>query len=318
MGENLDSSAPASVYGAPFEHQIAIRLSSIRLLPLSFLAVSPREQWTASSDLWPTEPLPAGVDAVAYHSLRQDEEMPVRTLHGDWLRYVWLSYLNYYIDFTIGYEEYLKKFSSKTRNTLRRKAKKVQKENNGVLDIRGFHTVEQLKDFKAHALPLSGRTYQDKLFDGGLPTDDSFWDSARDLAREDALRAYLLFMGDRPVSYLFLPGRDRELAYSHLGYDPEFRNLSVGTVLLWTALQQLFEEGRFERLDFTEGEGPQKQRYATHSERCCSVIFFRRNARFRTYTFLHRTVESSVTSLASVLQRIGLRQSFRKWLRSSA
>jgi hypothetical protein len=72
------------------------------------------------------------------------------------------------------------------------------------------------------------------------------------LAAGGQVRAYLLFDGERP--YLYCPVQGDVVIYRYLGYDPDYARMSVGTVLQWLALEELFREARFRMFDFTEGE----------------------------------------------------------------
>jgi CelD/BcsL family acetyltransferase involved in cellulose biosynthesis len=85
----------------------------------------------------------------------------------------------------------------------------------------------------------------------------------RDLATEDQVRAFLLFVDGRAVSYLYAPGDRQTLRYAYLGYDPAFADLSPGTVLQLEAMRMLMDEGRFRWFDFTEGDGQHKRQFAT-------------------------------------------------------
>src|SRR5512139_3024605 len=96
------------------------------------------------------------------------------------------------------------------------------------------------------------------------------------LAEAGQVRAYLLFDNDRPVAYLYCPASKGVLLYQYLGYDPEYSSWSVGTILQWLALEQLFGERTYELFDFTEGQSDQKRQFSTHSVRCANVYFLRR------------------------------------------
>jgi len=86
------------------------------------------------------------------------------------------------------------------------------------------------------------------------------------------VRAFLLFSEGRPVAYLYLPAAGATLIYAYLGYDPAFEDLSPGTVLQLEALKLLMAEGRFARLDFTEGDGQHKRLFATGGIPCVNVL----------------------------------------------
>jgi CelD/BcsL family acetyltransferase involved in cellulose biosynthesis len=97
----------------------------------------------------------------------------------------------------------------------------------------------------------------------------------RALAARDALRGWLLFVAGRPVSYLYAPAKGTTLDYAHLGYDPDFADLSPGAVLQFEAMRQLIEEKRFTLFDFTEGEGQHKRQFGTGAVECLDLLLLK-------------------------------------------
>jgi CelD/BcsL family acetyltransferase involved in cellulose biosynthesis len=174
-----------------------------------------------------------------------------------------------------GFEPYLAGFSGKSRSTLRRKARRLAERSGGTLDLRCYRTAAELESFHASARALSVRTYQERLLDGGLPSGPDALEAMRTLAARDQVRAWLLFVDGRPVSYLYAPAEGYTLIYAYLGYDPDFAEYSPGTVLQLEAMRQLMEERRFRLFDFTEGEGQHKRQFATDGVECVDLLLVR-------------------------------------------
>ncbi|MDF8333214.1 GNAT family N-acetyltransferase [Novosphingobium cyanobacteriorum] len=173
------------------------------------------------------------------------------------------------------YADYLGLFSSKTRSTFNRKRRKLAEASGGALDLREFHGEADVEAFMADAVPLSRRTYQTRLLDAGLPEGPEAIAAMKALARRDELRAYILYIGGQPASYLYLPTTGGVVTYAFLGYDPDHAHLSVGTVLQMEVLERLFGEARYRYFDFTEGEGAHKQMFGTASIAACSFFLLR-------------------------------------------
>ncbi|MGB3739002.1 MAG: GNAT family N-acetyltransferase, partial [Pontixanthobacter sp.] len=127
------------------------------------------------------------------------------------------------------------------------------------------------------ALPLSERTYQARSLDAGLPVGSAAHDERRDLAAQNRVRAFLLCVDGRAISYLYLPIDGDTVTYAYLGYDPDFARFSPGTVLQLEALERLFAENRYRHFDFTEGDGGHKAMFGTHSVECASFFLLNRN-----------------------------------------
>ncbi len=223
----------------------------------------------------PLPVLPASADGYLITSLPEQQIAGVIADNSDRIALVRQRYARRYADLSSGFDDYLAEFSSKSRSTLRRKGRKFAKHTGGELDFRAYATPDEIAEFHELARLLSEKTYQEKLLDYGLPDDVDFIRDMQRAAAADQVRGWLLFADDAPVSYLYAPADGDTLVYAYLGYDPDWSSHSPGTVLLVEVLKQLMENGRFRRFDFTEGDGAQKQRFATGSLDCADVLLLR-------------------------------------------
>lgn len=245
-------------------------------------------------------------------------KLPVISSAGEYLRYVPLQYHHSYIDLGLSFDTYQAKFSSKTRSTIKRKVRKFEKHCGGQITWRAFSAPDEVRDFFRLAREVSQKTYQERLLDAGIPDSEHFVAEAESLAADDRLRAYVLFDAEKPISYLYCPVNDGVLDYSYLGYDPDYINLSVGTVLQWLALEQLFAESRFRFFDFTEGQSQHKRLFSTHQTLCAHVYFLRRTVRNAALLRCHHFVNCFSVWLGDVLDRAGLKARARRLLRFGA
>lgn len=226
-------------------------------------------------------------------------------------------YARHYIDIRPGFDAYMAQFSSKTRATLKRKARKLADLGGGALDVRSFHRPEQLDAFFADALALSEQTYQARLLDAGLPGNAAFRAEAQRLATADDLRAYILYLDGRAVAYLYLPVVDDVLIYAYLGYDQAQAGLSPGTVLQMHALEALFAENRFRYFDFTEGDGAHKALFGTHQVQCATVFLLKPGVGNRALLAGQQGFNAAVEGAGVWMERLGMKARIRKLLRGS-
>lgn len=226
------------------------------------------------------------------------------------------AYARRYIDMAGTYEEYLGRFSAKTRSTLRRKRRKFEQASGGALELRSYRTPEEVERFVQFALPLSRRTYQARLLDAGLPESEAAQKEMRQLAAEDRLRAFLLFLDGEPVAYLYLPVSGETLVYAHLGYDPAHARLSPGTVLQMAALEALFAEQRFRYFDFTEGDGEHKALFGTDSVECASFLMLHSTIANRTLLGALATFDKVVARAKTLATKFGVEKLARRQLRT--
>ena len=227
----------------------------------------------------------------ALRGLPVAETLPTIEHRDGYLCYCPLQYSHCYIDLSTGFDEYQKKFSAKTRSTILRKIKKFTEHCTGHLVWRTYKQAAEMEEFLRLAQRISKHTYQEKLFDAGIPGSEEFLQVARELAASDNVRAYLLFDAGEPVSYLYCPVRENSLVYAYLGYRPDYRGYSVGTVLQWLALEQLFSEERFRCFDFTEGQSDHKLLFSTHQLQCANIFLLRPGILNSAIVRLHRLTD---------------------------
>ena len=116
----------------------------------------------------------------------------------------------------------------------------------------------------------------------GLPTDAGFMQAMLSAAAANNARGWLLRIGGEPVAYLYGEATNGVLRYDHVGHDPAFNELSPGSVLMLEAFRDLMAEDRFQRFDFTEGEGQHKRQFATGGTDCVDLLLLRPSLSNRT------------------------------------
>jgi CelD/BcsL family acetyltransferase involved in cellulose biosynthesis len=225
------------------------------------------------------------------------------------------DYRRHYIDMSLGFDAYMGQFSGKTRSTLRRKARKLA-EDAGGYTVTEHRTPAEMEAFVAGALPLSAKTYQARLLDAGLPGDAAAHAAILAASKADRMRAFLLHAGGAPIAYLSLPVTGGTLIYAHLGYDPDWASLSVGTVLQMEALERLFAEQRYRWFDFTEGDGAHKAMFGTHSAACSSLVLLEPTLANRSLLGARDAFDAGISSAKALAERSGALGRIRALLRA--
>jgi CelD/BcsL family acetyltransferase involved in cellulose biosynthesis len=258
---------------------------------------------------------PAGRDGVRVLSAPTARLAEVAARYPGMVAGARQNYRRHYIAMEGGFANYMARFSGKTRATLRRKAKKLAEEAGGY-HVSEHRTPAEIEAFVALALPLSARTYQARLLDAGLPGTTAAQRAMLEAAQADAIRCYLLHARGQPVAYLALPVEGATLVYAHLGYDPDWARLSVGTVLQMTALERLFAEARYRWFDFTEGDGAHKAMFGTHAAECSSLILLEPTLANRTLLRARGAFDAGVAGAKSLAARSGALGRIRGLLRA--
>lgn len=225
------------------------------------------------------------------------------------------SYRRSFAALDMGFDAYLAGFSAKSRSTLKRKLRRFAEQAGGTIDLRCYRTPREIVEFHAHARSISASTYQEQRFGAGLPDGDAALACMRVQAARDEIRGWILFLGDRPISYLHAPAEGETLLYAHLGYDPTFADLSPGTVLQAEAMRMLMAERRFRWFDFTEGDGQHKRLFATGAVDCVDLLLLRRTPANLAAGCLLNGVDNGVAAAKAALTRLGIDRLVRNALR---
>lgn len=260
--------------------------------------------------------VPSGADGVRVLSAPIDRLAEITAHYPGLIAGGRQDYRRHFIDMGQSFAEYMARFSGKTRSTLRRKARKLADDTPGGYSISEHRRPAEIEAFLTAALPLSARTYQARLLDAGLPDSAAARRAMFAAAEADRMRAFLLHAGGAPVAYLSLPVAGETLVYAHLGYDPAWARLSVGTVLQMEALERLFAERRYRWFDFTEGEGAHKAMFGTDSAACSSLMLLKPTLANRTLLRARRGFDGGVAGAKALAQRSGALGRIRTLLRS--
>ncbi len=258
--------------------------------------------------------LPAGVRAalVLSHPIR--EKLPCIGFTHGLIRYAPHQYRRFHVDLSGTFEAYLSRFSARRRKHLRREVKRFLMAGPDQ-EMREYSKPEEMAEYFRLAREVSSKTYQEQLVDAGLPVSREFFEDLMERSRRDAIRGYILFHHGAPVAYEYCPAEGRILLCERVGYDPEFRHLGPGTVLLYLVIECLFRSGRFEQFDFGAGEFEYKAVFGTGHRRCADIYFFRRTMRNAVLIAAHSALNVSWGAAAAVLDRLGLRAKLRKAVR---
>lgn len=256
-----------------------------------------------------------GIYGYAVWSQPIDAALPTLRCQGDKLIYVPRQYRRYFVDLSGEFSAYLSRFSGKSRATLKRKLRKFAELSGGRIDWRSYRTPDEIAEFFRLATPLSQKTYQERLFHGGLRNDPESIAAALRKSAEDEVRAYLLFLRNQPIAYLFCPVTNGALIYDRMGYDAEYATASPGTVLQMLALEALFGERSHRLFDFTEGEGQHKEGFSTGNQLCADILVLNRRVRALVATLTHLTFSQAVAMLGAAATRFRVRDRIRRWLR---
>ena len=249
--------------------------------------------------------VPAGCEAIVFPGVPVSSDLPRMTLKDGYIRYVPRYEDRSFIRIEGSYEDYLKRFSAKSRNTLRRHLRRYSDAVGGEIDWRFFTTTDEMDQFRDLAIRISRRSHL-HASGHGLPETAEFQRELRSEAEKGRACGYILFFKDRPAAYAYCKLDSSTLLYSAAGFDAELGEHSPGRILLLLILQHLFEKGSVEFFDFGGQEYSYKSFFGTDTVRCARVLFLPVTIRNGALVLLHMLTEGAwrmLSSLKQVLKR---------------
>jgi CelD/BcsL family acetyltransferase involved in cellulose biosynthesis len=214
------------------------------------------------------------------------------------------------------FKQVYSQLSANLREQIRRKKKKIDADFEGRADFVCYSQPGDLETAVAHAEEIARKSYQRALAVG-------FRDSAsmrRRLhfcAAKGWLRILIAYLGGRPAAFTIGTVCNKTYTSDFLGYDPQYRDYSVGTVLQSALIERCCNEG-VEVIDFSAGDANYKRRFGNDRTTVARLYVF---APHRKGVYLNsvKTAAASANALGKyILAHAGFLPRFKKALRSRA
>jgi len=141
-------------------------------------------------------------------------------------------------------------------------------------------------------------------------------DAAQWLAERQKLRMYTLMLGEQALGSVYGLMHQKTFLYYQSGYDPAWRNKSVGLVLVGETFKDSLEAG-FQSYDFLRGTEGYKSEWTTKQRRTVAFRAYTQSARGRWFSLGER-FEKSVRDTAKVLLPGGIVETIRRFRRRRA
>jgi hypothetical protein len=209
--------------------------------------------------------------------------------------------------------------SYKTRRTLRYSVRKLEKEFQGRVALKSFSNQNEIAGFLDDAMMISQKTHQYRLLHLGLRNREKLSARFGEMSKHGWWRGYILYCNEEPVAFAWGYRLAHVFYYWDVGYDPQWRERSVGTVALVLLIEHLItSEDPPRRLDLLYGELDYKKRIANHSRYDESVYLFHRNFRMF-FLFSSLWLVNTLTEKAgNILDRYNFRSRVIRLLRRRA
>lgn len=214
------------------------------------------------------------------------------------------------IEFPANPADYWAKFSSKTRNTFKRKQKKI-----GTTRLERVTHPDQVAEFLATAHAISRRTWQSEKLGLRIHNNHAELRLFTVLAMHGWLRSYLLFVDGQPAAFLIGTQHLGLFSYEEVGYDRDLADRSPGQVLLLQVLDDLCRHDPPRVFDFGGGAADYKQLFATTSSTSGNVWLVAPGLRSQACLTYLRGCRWLDRTARAVIQKIGATTLLRQWIR---
>jgi hypothetical protein len=213
------------------------------------------------------------------------------------------------------FDDYMQKFSSKHRSTIRRKIRKLRESPFGEMRLARYEKPDQVTEFVDLAIEVSRKTYQWKVHQRGLSDTDVVARRLAFAAEHGWMRCYLLFCGDKPYAFLTGYQHDGCFLLDEIGHDPALSSHSAGTVLQFLVVEDLFAYNRPVFWDLQD-YGLYKEALSTESFPQGKMFLFKPGIRSRALIAGDRACRSVTGAASRTLDRWKLKNKVKSFLRS--
>ena len=209
------------------------------------------------------------------------------------------------------FAEYLKARSAKTRSNVQRYSRRLEERFGDGLELRVFESPADLSRLVRDTRTVSEKTYQHGLGAGFV--DNDLTRALQQLAAERGwLRAFVLYLDGAPAAFWHGTLYRRIFYTGPTGYDPEHKDLRLGTYVLAKMADYLC--GKADWMDFGLGDAEYKRHFGDDSWAEEDVLLFARRPRPIVVNLARTGVLSASRAGKTALERSGkLAAARRRW-----
>src|SRR4051794_17571693 len=238
-------------------------------------------------------------------------------MHRDFeMLYLGKPYAHHFARLPSSFDAYLKQLGTRSRKSLQYSRNLLKRECEGNVEAVCFDTVESVERFLDGAVEISKKTYQWRLLGLGLRNRERSADIFRFAAERGWLRCYILYCKSLPVAFMVGYQYADRFFYIDVGYNPEWAKFSVGSVLQWEVMEDLYRRGPTPALfDFSTGYGPHKSRFGKETREEVNVLLLPKTPGNRMLVAAWRSMNIISDSVVNALDDLGLKRSLKKAIR---
>jgi hypothetical protein len=190
----------------------------------------------------------------------------------------WLPNIHWDMEVPRNVDEFYGKLSTKHRHEIKRQFRRLTENLKGKWDIKSYEHESDVTILCKDAAAVSRKTYQHAM-GIGFVNDVRHQRLFTSRAGLGQLKAHVLYCKDMPAAFQIGMQYRNTLHLNYIGYDPQWKRFSVGTLLFVKVLEDLCTSNSVQQIDFGFGDADYKKSYCTRSWPEVTVYLFSR--RFR-------------------------------------
>lgn len=216
-------------------------------------------------------------------------------------------------------DEFYRSLGPKTRQELRRKQQKLEKEISGPIRIRCFRETVEFDEAMEHAEQVAKKSYLRGLgvgFDVGPQTREIL----RVKAQKGWLRTYILYAGDQPLAFWMGDLIQGTFGGNFTGYDPDIAKYSPGMYIMTKVIEEFCnaKDGAVTKIDFGPGGAPYKASLGKSEADEAAVHIFSRSLKGVGLNLLRSLTTGIHEPLKKALEKTNLLAKIKKAWRTRA
>ena len=210
-------------------------------------------------------------------------------------------------------EELYQGFSKRVRKEFRAKKASLFRNFEGRIKTERIQTSAELDRIIPHLEAIAEKTYQRGLGVGFADTPQ-IRRRLHLFAEKGWLRAYILYLDDKPCAFEIGTVHDGMFAGEFTGYDPLFRDYSIGSFIMITMIEDLCRQG-VKEAEFGAGQAEYKRNFSNCQTMEASIHIFAPTIKGVTLNTLRTVTVSTDRALKGMLERTMLLRALKKFWR---
>jgi len=179
---------------------------------------------------------------------------------------------NYILRISGDFKQVYSRLSSNLREQIRRKKKKISADFNGDAKFICYTQPSDLETVVPQIEEVARKSYQ-RALGVGFSNTEAMRRRLEFCAAKGWLRIFVAYLGGRPTGFSIGTVCNKTYTSDFLGYDPQYRDYSVGTVLQSALIETCCQEG-VQVVDFSAGYADYKRRFGNDSMTVARVYVF--------------------------------------------